>query len=644
MTAFLNDKQKLEIDKFVHGYLKDSGKKFHDNFGNPQSNLRYECYEALSDPTKADPKVLSKAKKILTLSEKRNYQLFCEVMKDPTYYGKFLIHPNNEDQIKAAKLYLQNAVEFYLERDEKDPVAYFDALEQKTLQEMDRPIIDTIRKHVKSEDPLTLDQKKSLFKFVGLYLEGFDKKCDDLYEKTLSKTKKKKIFPIDMNYGRKLSYKELRRIEQINEQVKKRLNVSKPEKTQMKKEPIGPICLKVLSKTDDKFNKELLKIGQAVIVQTLENATLIPKEQKNFTFFRQVVKDPTILAKELGLNPDKYDEIFAAQMFLKNAIQHHKDDDMDDNFERVASEYRKQLYANYSNKPSDVISAKNRLLMANDPVRKLDPQIEHPSSLDLVLANMHFESVPDVFKMVKTLDNGLDLDVTTTREEIRQRLASNMKKLWEDPLTNHIIEALGSIIKKEKLNIFVSGYLGNGTGEFRMNFTELNNHNFNVQGFATMHHSIYLSFPKMNEEKQYDQWNGVFIHESTHEILNIIVKFSCSPVKPGSRAEKRLDKALDKDMEHRKLIDFKKLTKNQQRVWGRMVTHLEESNHYFPENGFNSTKADHRSIRRAESIVRIMQSYAEGISLEDIKAVAPNLFDFYFKETKNLIENYCKSQ
>lgn len=641
----LTDSQKLQIDKYVHGYLKNFKKAYAGKFGNKYIFQECEeCFQALSDPKTAKefPDALPKAKEILTLvtkgSRKKSFESFVEVLADPSKCKQFNLDPNDKAQVEAAKILINKAVYYYMDRGEDLPEEYLNYVEDKSTPEMSRLIFDTVRRRAKSKDPLTLENKKELFKFVGIYLEGFHKKFDAMFSKTFLKRKTHDITKFSSFYGRYFSSKEIKRLKQLVND--KSPNRQKPNLELLRKD-ICEICLKALSKTDDRYSQEYRKMAQAVVEQTLKDSSEIPEKQRSFEFLRQVVKDPTLIAEDLGIDPTKQDKIAAAQIFLKNAIQYYHDYEKqgkseEDEFELIVGDYWKQLIGNYPDE-EDRVSAKQRMLFANDPVKKLNSRNKNPSSLDLVLANIHFESVPDVFKIVKALDQDTEVDLTPTREEIREILATNIKDLWEDPLTHHIIEALAKVIKEEKLNVFVSGYLAGSVGEFQM--SSFGKYNLETMGFYGNHHSIYLSFPFTRFKSA---WKGLFTHEATHLLLGRIVQYFSSPVKPGTKVEKELDKSLDSDMEHRKTLKIKNLTEDQKVVWEAFVNNLEQHPAYFGNNGFDPTNPKDLHTRRVEAIVRIMECYAQGVSLEDIKAIAPNLYEFYFKHTKPLIEKYTQ--
>lgn len=354
----------------------------------------------------------------------------------------------------------------------------------------------------------------------------------------------------------------------------------------------------------------------------------------DFTAMRQAFLNPASVADELGLDPNSSEQIFAARMLMKAAIrvQMYRGGG---NYGKMLKFYHDKMTTNLGYGVSETISVKNQMLMANDPVQKLDPLKQNHTALDLVLAHIHF-------KEPRGANGG-----GPTREEARAMYKDEITKLWQSPDTKHIIEGLAALIRKENVECFFSEFPGR-LGELRLPFVR-SNPAPEVQGLYSTKHSICIASLILPTSKIDTNQLGTFVHEAQHLLFNKIVQNRSSPVCSGSDEEKELDEALRKDGIHRCIrldgISWGKndpLTEAQASVHKVFVSGLEQQKCYFPR-GFNASDPEHLHTMRVEAIVRIAELLAEGTSHDDIKELAPNLHAFYLKYSKPLIERFVLS-
>lgn len=346
--------------------------------------------------------------------------------------------------------------------------------------------------------------------------------------------------------------------------------------------------------------------------------------QRSFEIFRRVLRNPAEKAEEFGLDPRRPDQIFAAQMFMKTVIvaNDYTNDPYTQQFwycNRMSSaKYIQQV----PNKQGAEISKKNRLLMQGNPVQKFD-RTKLYSAFDVVLANIHFETGERYFSEQERAR------VTMLREEIKKMAVS----LWENPEIHHVIEALGTLLEKEKGNIFIT------SKKNLQNLSKMHGIETGDSCYTTLKHSVFLNIYDSESDSILIDGYGSFVHECLHLLFNRLLLNRSSPVINGSSESTLLDEALKKDQEYRNTLDVSNLTPEEFSVWETFVDHLEWNLTYVPGK-LDWSNPVHVHNMRVESIVRIMAPAAQGIPLESIQKIAPNLFDFYFQYSKPLLEKY----
>ncbi len=395
-------------------------------------------------------------------------------------------------------------------------------------------------------------------------------------------------------------------------------------------------ALTALSKTYDSYDRQNLKAA----------ADVFKAQGRDFTLLRKALKTPEALAGCFGIDASKPDQVFAAQQYLKIAIRGMQ---CHCTTSQLYDQYRDKMASNHGRYSSTEISLKKKMLMQNDPVRKLDPS-KPVTSLDTVLAHTYFIE-PQQTQTTTSSDGKGNSKTTTqtygpTREEARGIIARELTKLWNSPDTRYIVEALGLLIQREKGDIFFSNF-PMGVGRLGIPYGSQSDLFGGVQGFYNSNHSIMMaSLINPFDNKVIRSTLTTFVHETLHFLFSRIVKNGCSPVKAGSPEERLLDEALQKDREHRlKLLPLSQTAQNNDKRWQRnsveqtLVDNLEKKNNYFP-GGFNPNNPAHLQTMRSEAIVRMEEQLAIGVSHETLKEVAPNLYEFYFTHAKPLIETY----
>jgi hypothetical protein len=386
------------------------------------------------------------------------------------------------------------------------------------------------------------------------------------------------------------------------------------------------VC-RALSKTYDSYDTESLAKIKASF-----------SSQECFEEFRQILRNPAVNADEFHLSRDSKPQIFAAQIFMKVVIQNaHSSHSIQEN---CAKYCEKMASSRGCSTGSSAISAKNQLLMQDDPIQRL-PQRAVKSPLEVIFAHTFFQ-VPQMSQtMTMTESDGAIREITTTygptREQTREIMRKLLTDLAENPKVKHVMEALATLILKEKGNIFFGNMSSLGRN-YAVHSTVLGG----VDGFYNQRHCIMMPHCINEYDSQPLPWKlSTFVHETLHFLFNRLVGNSNSPVKKGTEQEALLDKALKLDREHRKTIDPNQLQQRQKSIWVTLVSQLEKEPTYFRgPAGFDPDDADDASVMRAEAIVRIMEQTVNGATDEDFRAIAPNLFNFYYRYSKPLLEQY----
>lgn len=367
---------------------------------------------------------------------------------------------------------------------------------------------------------------------------------------------------------------------------------------------------------------------------------LMEKHHRDYELLRKIVKDPTLKAAEFGIDPNNTLQVFAARVFIKSAIKCIAVP-KDNSIGSIKLRYNQKMASAKNNRLAEGISGKNLLLMRADPLKKASSS-GPDTPLDTILGNTHFE-VPRI-RTTSTVSGPMYPTPITktvihgpTREEARAIYLAEFQKLWDNPHTKHVLQALGTLIQLEKGNILFGSmsilgqpYGAEATAVFG-----------GTAGFYQFKHSIIMDhlIGAMSNIASSSSI-GTFIHESLHFLFHRIP--GCKNDSTRNEVEERLlDQALEKDRLHRKKMKLDKLPRDQRSVFGTLKTSLEDETSYFPK-GFDAKDEGHRRLMRNEAIVRVMEQIAQGVPPADVRKVAPNLYDFYFKYSKPVLETFVR--
>ncbi len=306
--------------------------------------------------------------------------------------------------------------------------------------------------------------------------------------------------------------------------------------------------------------------------------------EEPFAELQEAIKDPRIKAAALGIDPNNLSQVYAARIFIKAIIKC----DNPHKLEEVTVKYARKI-AGKTGRMTD----KNRLLIVNDPVQKLGP---NPSSLDIVLANTHFQTPH--FRNVPT---------KFAREQSKGLIKRKLCSLYTDPEKRYLIDCLAALIRTEKGQVLISD-CKNSLGELATDKLEESS----ISGKYNGHHTLFIS------SMQSPRSLGIFGHELLHMLFDHIPFFFEFFRDP-------LDKAIQKDRELRKDLDFEKLDKHERIAYESVEKQLEKNKDYFP-NGYDSRNI---SLMHIEAIVRPMQNLIDGVPPAALEKVMPNLWAFY---------------
>jgi len=365
-----------------------------------------------------------------------------------------------------------------------------------------------------------------------------------------------------------------------------------------------------VAKTYDSYDPDSLKRTEEAINRYHRSKG----NGKTFALFRCILKNPKIASEELGIDSRRDDQVFAAQMFMKVVIKNaHRESD----FAKLLSKYNSKISSNRTGVAPVAISEKYRLLMENDPVEKL----RHTSPLtplSVVLSHTYFQDQLDM-----------------ARDSVRIGIKDMVVNLAESEETRHVIEALATLMSREKGYIFICGEkMDELAAPYNCSFGGKSG---TVSFYVQDRHTIVLPPPVDSKgDLEPSIISGCFIHEALHFLFNGIVKNQASPVKKGSEEERLLDNALANDRALRPSIKARALTPIERKV----LSEMNDLNLYFLP-GFDPENSKHLHLMRVESIVKVMDLLASNYPLEAIQTIAPNLCEYYFAKSKPMLEAYA---
>jgi hypothetical protein len=165
-----------------------------------------------------------------------------------------------------------------------------------------------------------------------------------------------------------------------------------------------------LELTNHIFSRDgIKKMSDAERIQLIEGCDKLPfaplqYEEESFFTLYNVLNNPALKAESFGLDISNPAQLYAAKMLIKSTFESQlyvRDDSRpEDGYNKTTSPYYavmtkyrdnfccEDLRGDGYGKP---ITAKHKLLMQNDPLRKLSPD-SPPSALDVLLAHTHFQT------------------------------------------------------------------------------------------------------------------------------------------------------------------------------------------------------------------------------------------------------------
>lgn len=355
--------------------------------------------------------------------------------------------------------------------------------------------------------------------------------------------------------------------------------------------------------------------GKDDLFHTMKSSLLSPSERRSFEIFQATLKQP-LLTPHLGLTPSLKAEEVAARIFIRTLLKMQFRSNTMHSLEDVDAMYQARISGVGLNSPlaiaTTTLSPKYSLLMESDPV----------------LADMKSPATPVNILLSRTF---FLTDPAKTREETRMAIRHAFESLAENPETHHVIDALAHLFQTQKGAIFI----GNSPCKIGKIGSTLAPHD--ATGGFCRSHTLFCTSLSYSDDVLRTRSKAFLMHESLHFIFGNIVNNNHSPTPAGSEQERLLDEALAKDREYRRTLVIDKKTSD---LWEWMTSALEKSLQYFPPKGFDPTNPAHLHTMRVESIVRIVQVLTLGEDRERVRAVAPNLFDFYMTYSKPMIEAY----
>ena len=175
-----------------------------------------------------------------------------------------------------------------------------------------------------------------------------------------------------------------------------------------------------------------------------------------------------------------------------------------------------------------------------------------------------------------------------------------------------IMQAYAKILSTQKGNIFV--------------LNEFPEKSKGSLGYYSWCHSIFLK--KISCIRR----GSVLIHECLHAIMNHIYYNNCLPYDFNTKSSLILN--LNKDPKIWTSLNTLNLNKSEKETLRLFKDELIDDPAYF-NNGYDSRNSDHAKTLHVESIVRIMEARAQGISFSTIEKIAPSFFRHY--------TDYCRT-
>lgn len=368
------------------------------------------------------------------------------------------------------------------------------------------------------------------------------------------------------------------------------------------------------------------------------------EESTTFESFRTTLQNPANKAVELGIDENNPAQIYAARILMESVFKAQL---------RVQNDLLPKSYGNYSSSPyrdclgayrdtlcnedfrhiqtNQKISGKHALLMKMDPIQPLKKS--HPvSSLDILLSNTHFETGVWMRTMLKDRWH----EDVQDREQYRQLIKNEITRLYNEPHTHHVLAALGEIMRAEPHHLLISK-VPMSTG----NLGAIHHAGSGTAGFFDNSDTIVSRGFVNPADQKIDYGNlGSVTHEALHLIFQKILSNRTSPISTPAEAQE-LDALIDADQKLRQNMNRATFTSDEKKIWTAVVENLENEKSYFPSG---QSEEGRRHIMRAEIIVKPMELIASGCSEAAIKKMMPNVYDFYQKKSRPLIESWIKQK
>jgi hypothetical protein len=392
---------------------------------------------------------------------------------------------------------------------------------------------------------------------------------------------------------------------------------------------------------------EYRKIDQKQLDEIVMAADKLPYapikfNEESFQILIDVLNNPALKFAEFGIDPQSPQQTYACSILLE-AVFKHSLLDIDDPYCGSMAYYCTvlcdDLHHNITGRTG--ISLKQKLLMNMDPIQKTSSG--SPTSLDFLLAHTHFSTGVWSKETCYAADGTLISTTTKTqdREEYRRLIRNELSRLYHEPSTHVVMAAFGELMQEQELFLLINrSFLASGFNDLHPSKT----HALSRAGFYDGSNAICVAgFINPAANNKVEPTNlGTIVHESLHLIFDKLVKQQSSPVNAGEGS--LLDEAIAQDQRHRiekypTPESRQHLNNGQMSVWNTVVDALEHEKSYFGR----SLKANQHTMR-VEIIVRPMEQIASGVSVEDVKAIMPNVWQYYQDHCEPILIEYLQQR
>ncbi len=388
--------------------------------------------------------------------------------------------------------------------------------------------------------------------------------------------------------------------------------------------------------------------GLAKAADALPYSPVSLGEHVSFELFYDVLSHPELHADLLGIEPTQSSQVYAAGILMEAVFDAglYVVEPKSDNYVSTTSPYG-NTFAQYRHvlcgegsrhlQGSRQITAKHKLLMRRDPIRRIDMSNTSPSPLDFLLDRTHFlpgrwntvtgmMTQRDQFGQEQYADKWVEY-----KEELRDLIGNELTNLYQHPDLHHVMAALGEILRESNKYLLFSGHTLSVGALGSIHKMGLGHQGFYDGGNAIVSAGIV----DLNTLRVCKENVATVVHEALHLIFDTLIQNTSSPV-ATSRDEIKLDQAILADQEHRKKLDYAVLNDDEKAVWRTVVSDLENQKSYF--TGLSNERKQH--VMRVEIIVRPLERLAAGNREASIRKVMPHVWTFYREHCRPMIETY----